>query len=245
MDKMIVYEDNVLLVVHKPPGIATETAKAGKADLVSELKNYRKKKGEETYIGVIHRLDQPVEGLLVFAKNAEAAKKLSARLQDGSLTKKYIALAAGIPSAQEGELIDYLWKDGRTNLSKVVSKDTKGAKEARLCWKLLKHSDSGCKGGSSLIEITLFTGRHHQIRVQMSHAGHPLLGDIKYGSESSIALSKQYGLKSVALLANELRFVHPVSGRHMEFSLGNSCWDMLLNAKPCVNSSNTNCSALK
>ena len=101
---MIVYEDNVLLVVHKPPGIATETAKAGKADLVSELKNYRERKGEETYIGVIHRLDQPVEGLLVFAKNAEAAKKLSARLQDGSLAKKYIALAAGIPSAQEGEL---------------------------------------------------------------------------------------------------------------------------------------------
>ena len=115
MDKMIVYEDNVLLVVHKPVGIATETARGGQADLVSELKNYRKRKGEDTYIGVVHRLDQPVEGLLVFAKDGGTAKKLSGGLQRGTLTKKYAALVAGVPQAPEGELADYLLKDGRTN----------------------------------------------------------------------------------------------------------------------------------
>lgn len=88
MDKMIVYEDNVLLVVHKPAGIATETARVGQADLVSELKNYRKRKGEDTYVGVVHRLDQPVEGLLVFAKDGGTARALSDGLQRGTLTKR-------------------------------------------------------------------------------------------------------------------------------------------------------------
>ncbi len=92
MDKMIVYEDNVLLIIHKPAGIATQTSRIGQADMVSELKNYRKSKGENTYIGVIHRLDQPVEGLLVFAKNQSAAEILSRQIQDNTLKKSYLAL---------------------------------------------------------------------------------------------------------------------------------------------------------
>lgn len=219
MDKMIVFEDNTLLVVHKPAGIATETAKIGQADIVSELKNYRKKKGEDTYIGVIHRLDQPVEGLLVFAKNQKAAKKLSAGLQDRSLCKKYAALVAGVPKTNEGELLDYLLKDGRSNLSKVVSKDTQGAKEAKLHWRLAESFDVEQNQAYSLVEIELFTGRHHQIRVQMSHAGFPLLGDVKYGSDFSKELSKQHGINSTALLANKLALIHPVTGKKMEFSL--------------------------
>lgn len=199
MDKMIVYEDSVLLIVHKPAGIATETAKIGQADLVSELKNYRKKKGEDTYIGIVHRLDQPVEGLLVFAKDARTARKLSDSLQKGSLTKKYVALTAGVPQTQEGVLTDFLVKDGRTNLSKVVLADTPGAKEASLSWKLLAHNDD-----VSLLEIELFTGRHHQIRVQMAHAGFPLLGDLKYGSARGKELSKVYSIHRTALLAYRL-----------------------------------------
>lgn len=131
MDKMIVYEDNVLLVVHKPVGIATETARVGQADLVSELKNYRKRKGEDTYIGVVHRLDQPVEGLLVFAKDGRTAKKLSDELERRVLTKKYAALVAGVPQTPEGELTDYLLKDGRTNLSKVVPRRQKAQRRHR------------------------------------------------------------------------------------------------------------------
>ena len=214
MDKMIVYEDNVLLVAHKPVGIATETARVGQADLVSELKNYRKRKGEDTYIGVVHRLDQPVEGLLVFAKNEKTARKLSDGLQRGTLTKKYAALVAGVPQTPEGELTDYLLKDGRTNLSKVVSKETKGAKEASLYWRILQHNDV-----VSLLEIELYTGRHHQIRAQMAHAGFPLLGDFKYGSAASRELSKNAAVNSTALLAYEIRLTHPVTGKEMDFSL--------------------------
>jgi len=213
MDKMIVYEDNVLLVVHKPAGIATETARVGQADLVSELKNYRKRKGENTYIGIVHRLDQPVEGLLVFAKDGGTAKKLSKELQKGILTKKYVTLVAGVPQMPEGGLTDYLLKDGRTNLSRVVPKEMKGAKEALLHWRILQHDDV-----VSLLEIELYTGRHHQIRVQMAHAGFPLLGDFKYGSASSKELSKQLSVTSTALLAYEIRLMHPVTGKEMEFS---------------------------
>ena len=219
MDKMIVYEDSALLVVHKPAGIATETARIGQADIVSELKNYRKKKGEDTYIGVIHRLDQPVEGLLVFAKNQNVAKKLTNELQDRTLTKKYAALVAGVPAEQEGELTDYLLKDAHTNLSKVVPKGTTGAKEARLHWKLVQNFDSDGSNAYSLVEIELFTGRHHQIRVQMSHEGFPLLGDVKYGSEQSRELSRKLGITNTALLADKLTFIHPQSGKKMEFTI--------------------------
>lgn len=214
MDKMIVYEDNVLLVVHKPVGIATETARVGQADLVSELKNYRKKKGEAAYIGVVHRLDQPVEGLLVFAKDGGTARKLSGELQSGALTKKYVALVAGVLQTQEGKLTDYLLKDGRTNLSRVVPGETNGAKEASLCWRMLRHNDA-----ASLLEIVLDTGRHHQIRAQMAHAGFPLLGDFKYGSALSKELSHRFAVNSTALLAHEIRFEHPDTGKEMEFSL--------------------------
>lgn len=214
MDKMIVYEDNVLLVVHKPVGIATETARVGQADLVSELKNYRKRKGEDTYIGVVHRLDQPVEGLLVFAKDGKTAKKLSDELSEGLLNKKYAALVAGVPQTTEGELTDYLWKDGRTNLSRVVPRETKGAKRASLRWRMLQHSSA-----VSLLEIELYTGRHHQIRVQMAHAGFPLLGDFKYGSEPSKELSNRFAVNSTALLAYNIRLTHPSTGKEMNFSL--------------------------
>lgn len=214
MDKMIVYEDNVLLVVHKPVGIATETARVGQADLVSELKNYRRRKGEDTYIGVVHRLDQPVEGLLVFAKDGKTAKKLSDELQKGNLTKKYAALVAGVPGTAEGELTDYLWKDGRTNLSRVVPKGTKNAREASLHWWILQHNDA-----VALLQIELYTGRHHQIRVQMAHAGFPLLGDFKYGSVSSKELSNRFAVNSTALLAYEIRLTHPSTGKEMNFSL--------------------------
>ena len=214
MDKMIVYEDNVLLVVHKPAGIATETARVGQADLVSELKNYRKRKGEDTYVGVVHRLDQPVEGLLVFAKDGGTARALSDGLQRGTLTKRYAVLAAGVPQTSEGILTDHLLRDGRTNLSKVVPKETKGARKAVLHWQIVRHDDE-----ISLLEIELRTGRHHHIRAQLANAGFPLLGDTKYGSGSSRELSDRYAVNSTALLAYALRLTHPGTGRKMEFLL--------------------------
>ena len=208
MDKMIVYEDKVLLVVHKPAGIATETARVGQADLVSELKNYRRRKGEDAYIGVVHRLDQPVEGLLVFAKDAPTARTLSVSLQKGRLTKKYAALVAGVLDAQEGTLTDMLRKDGRSNLSAVVPSGTEGAKEAALHWKLMRHNEV-----CSLVEIELYTGRHHQIRVQMANASLPLLGDLKYG----IKKPADSPAMQLALCSVKISFIHPKTRKKMEF----------------------------
>ena len=218
MKSTIIYEDNTLMVVRKPAGLATQTARLGQPDLVSELKNYRKSRNEDTYIGVIHRLDQPVEGLLVFAKTHEAANSLSAQLSDRTLVKRYSALICGKPSAPQGTLTDYLQKDARANSSAVVPGTAKGAKSAKLSWKLVK-SFTAEAGEYSLVEIELFTGRHHQIRVQMSNAGHPLLGDTKYGSALSQKISAQAGITSTALIADYIEFVHPQSKKTLSFKI--------------------------
>lgn len=220
MKAVIKYEDDAILVIHKPAGIATETARIGQADVVSELKNYLKAKGKGTYLGMIHRLDQPVEGLLVFAKTPEAAKALMKQLENGTLKKSYAALVPQIESDRDtqGELEDYLLKDARTNLSKVVAAGTQGAKKAKLGWKLLRNIET--KGVQySLVEVEIFTGRHHQIRVQMSHAGMPLLGDSKYGNEASKKLTETVGIRYTALLANRLRVIHPVTKEKMQFEI--------------------------
>ncbi len=220
MKTNIIYEDKEMIVIHKPAGIATQTNKLGQADVVSELKNYLHRSGQGSYVGVIHRLDQPVEGLLVFAKTPQAAKNLSAQLQNGALKKSYSALVPEIdaPLPQEGELTDYLVKDARTNLSRVVDKSTPDAKEARLKW-ICKQTICGQDLSYSLVDVEIFTGRHHQIRVQMSHAGMPLLGDSKYGNEASKALTQKLGLHQTALLARTLTVKHPVTKELMSFEL--------------------------
>lgn len=220
MKAVIQYEDDAIIVIHKPAGIATETARIGQADVVSELKNYLKAKGKGTYLGMIHRLDQPVEGLLVFAKTPEAAKVLTKQLENGTLKKSYAALVPKIESeaVTQGELEDYLLKDSRTNLSKVVAAGTQGAKKAKLGWKLLRNIEA--KDVSySLVEVEIYTGRHHQIRVQMSHAGMPLLGDSKYGNEVSRKLTEALGIRHTALLANRLRLIHPVTKQSVQFEI--------------------------
>lgn len=220
MDKMIVYEDKNIMVIHKPAGIATQTGRLGQADVVSELKNYRKKKGEDTYLGVVHRLDQPVEGLLVFAKDAKSAKELTNQLGNKILNKKYTAqvLLENATEQTSGELRDYLLKDSKTNMSKVVQKGTKDAKEAVLKWKIVKTSEVE-EYKIATVEIELFTGRHHQIRLQMSNAGMPLLGDQKYGSEAAKAITKKLHVRNVGLLADKIEFTHPITGKEMSFSL--------------------------
>ena len=220
MKAIIKYEDDAILVIHKPAGIATETARLGQADIVSELKNYLKSKGKGTYLGMIHRLDQPVEGLLVFAKTPEAAKALTKQLENGTLKKSYTALVLKNEgnAERQGELEDYLLKDARTNLSKVVTANTQGAKKAKLSWKLL-HDIEKEEVAYSLIEVEIFTGRHHQIRVQMSHAGMPLLGDSKYGNETSREITEKLGIRHTALLANRLSVIHPVTKERMQFEI--------------------------
>lgn len=223
--KNIVYEDEQIIVAYKPAGIATQTGRIGQQDMVSELKNYimkeAKEKGKpakEPYLGLIHRLDQPVCGLLVFAKTKSSAASLSHQLETGELQKYYYAIVMGCPKEDKDVLIDYLYKDGRANTSHVVNSDFPEAKKAILEYRkiqtLIALEDNE---QATLLEIKLLTGRHHQIRVQLSNAGMPILGDGKYGSMESKDFSNLSACKNVALCAHKLVFKHPVTGKEMSF----------------------------
>ena len=168
----IIFEDKDIIVCHKPAGIPTQSSRIGTKDMVSILKNHlikntaKKASSREPYIAVIHRLDQPVEGLLVFAKTPAAAKELSRQLTTSGFGKYYRAQALGIFEHNEGTLEDYLVKDGRTNTSRVCEENVPNAKYARLHYKVI-HTDTLPSGEPfSQLEIHLDTGRHHQIRVQ-------------------------------------------------------------------------------
>lgn len=219
----VLFEDNDIIVVYKPTGIATQTARIGQQDMVSELKNYLTKKPEQKgkgvpYLGPVHRLDQPVSGLLVFAKTKEAANLLSRQITEGGFHKYYYALIYGRPVKEEGRLEHYLYKDGKTNMSLVVKKDFPDAKKAVLTYKKIKTMmvlENGQE--ASMIEIELFTGRHHQIRVQMAEEGMSLLGDGKYGTEENKKFSREIGCRNVALCAYKLQFKHPVTNEMMCF----------------------------
>ena len=215
--KYIIYEDKDIIICHKPAGIAVQTARPGEADMESALKNYL----HSPYIGIIHRLDQPVEGLLVFAKNQKAAGALSRQNQGMSMSKIYYAVAAindmeaDVELQKERVLLHYLVKDGKTNTSKVAAEKTREAKKAELVYQVMQTGDSE----TALIRIQLKTGRHHQIRVQLSHIGMPLLGDGKYGSGYSKELSRNKNIKNVALCACSLSFFHPDNKKKMEFMI--------------------------
>ncbi|MEY8522057.1 RluA family pseudouridine synthase [Lachnospiraceae bacterium 38-10] len=208
-DINIIYEDKDILVCRKPAGLPTQSAKVTVPDLVSELRNYLAEK-KESYLGVVHRLDQPVEGLLVFAKNKAAAKKLSEQLKTSSFDKVYYAVAFNQPPVQEGMLEDYMIKDG--SRAKIVPADTPGAKKAVLHYRLI-----AMKKGRALYEVRLETGRFHQIRAQMAHAGMPLLGDKKYADAAINIYSEAHGIKNVALCAFKLKLIHPGTGEEMLF----------------------------
>lgn len=213
MQTKIIFEDNHVLVCYKPAGLATQSGRVGQADVVSELKNYL----ATLYLGVVHRLDQPVEGLLVFAKNPKAAAHLTKQLSAGSLNKQYYARVCGKVEPKEGELVDYLIKDG--NLAKVVDAGASGAKKAVLQYKVVSEEQVADGRRVTLLDIHIDTGRFHQIRVQMSHAGWPLLGDSKYGTEESLALSRERKVRNVALCAYRVEFIHPVTGKHHQYEL--------------------------
>lgn len=228
----IIYEDNSILVCIKPAGVPVQTARPGEADLVSVLKNYRAKNHEEPYIGLVHRLDQPVRGIMVFAKTKKAAAALSRQVSSRQITKEYLAVVCSLPASGEsapgtepalpssGQLHDYLLRDGRTNTSKVVPQGTPGAKEALLSYEVLQ---SCPETGRYLVRITLHTGRHHQIRVQFAHAGFPLYADTKYGQPLP-----EGAYCPIALCSCRLCFSHPGTGKSMDFSLNQEATDLLL-----------------
>ena len=239
MKTKILYEDAHLLVIHKTAGIAVQSARVGQMDVESELRNYiaaaaRKNSAQgnaNPYIGLVHRLDQPVEGLLVVAKTKDAAAKLNKQLAAGSLNKKYLAVVCmgdleDASAEMSGDFIDYMIKDGQvvrimegcnkitTKTSGTKSTATEIPKQARLHYTILQKSDN-----LALADIEIETGRFHQIRCQMAHHGMPLLGDAKYGSSASVALSQSLGIRNVALCANRIVFKHPFNGKFMEFEV--------------------------
>jgi 23S rRNA pseudouridine1911/1915/1917 synthase len=201
--------------------------------MVSELKNYL----HSPYLGVVHRLDQPVEGLLVFGKTREAAAALTRQLEKGTLHKRYQAVVCGKPDTTEGELVDYLYKTA-DNRAQIVSEEqaaATGAKRAVLRYRILGSRNAEDMGDTSnagnmcnvegagtilsLVDIQLLTGRFHQIRAQLAHCGLPLLGDSKYGTELSGAISRELHVRSVALCACELQLQHPVSQERLCFQV--------------------------
>ena len=227
----IIYEDKELLVIRKPAGLATQSAGVGQADVVSELKNYLARtngaKGQP-YLGIIHRLDQPVEGLLVFAKNKNAAavltKQLGGQENSGLLNKQYYAVFCGKPSEKEGVLVDYMYK-GPDGKAVIVAQDSHihnscddtAAKRAVLRYEVLQTVQISTGDVLSLADIHIETGRFHQIRAQMANAGMALLGDVKYGDEKTKECSVKLGVGTVALCAYKLSLIHPVSGKTLCF----------------------------
>lgn len=194
----VIYEDHALLVVRKAAGLAVESRKSTVPDLERELKNERARRGEAPEIFLINRLDQPVEGLVCAAKTKEAAAALSGQLRDGRMKKSYLACVTGeVP--EKGTLTDWLLRDPKTNTTRVVPEGTKGAKRAELHFQ---------RSGEQEAAVELVTGRHHQIRVQLSHAGMPIRGDRKYGGAPGNALM---------LCACRLSFIHPESGERVTF----------------------------
>ena len=206
----ILYEDDYILAVHKEAGIATQTSKLAEKDLYSEVMNYLSSKGLKDKIGIIGRLDQPVSGIVLFAKDSGTTAAFTKLMNEGKLEKYYLVKVYEGPKDNEGTLTDYLKKDAKTNSSLVCSSQENGAKKAILQYKVTEREEK-----EALLEIRLVTGRHHQIRVQCSSAGYPLLGDRKYGSKESVEYSMENNIKTVALRAYKMIFPHPVTGEEM------------------------------
>ena len=204
----IIYEDEAVLVCYKPAGIATQTNRLAQQDMVSRLRNYRAGKGENPYIGLVHRLDQPVEGVMVFAKTPAAAADLSGQVAGRTIGKKYYALSAKEQKmARNGLLRDYLLFDKKANHTQIVSPQTPNAKAAELEYRILAETQE-----EIFFDITLHTGRHHQIRAQLAHMGCPILGDAKYGTGESEGTQ-------LALCSYQLTFAHPATGERLQFEI--------------------------
>lgn len=205
----IIYEDNHLLVVEKPVNISSQEDETGDQDMLTLLKEdlkQRYNKPGNVFLGLVHRLDRPVGGTMVFAKTSKAASRLSEQIRSRGFKKFYFAVVHGTFSHKSGTLHDYLLKDSRSNIVKVVSSSDNGAKEAVLEYEVLKDADN-----FSLVKIELHTGRPHQIRVQFSNIGHPLFGDQKYGAR----LNKPG--QQIALWSAKIILEHPTQKEIMTF----------------------------
>ena len=209
----ILYEDQELIVVKKPVGMESQETHSFSPDLVSEIKkhiHHLSTKKEEPYVGVIHRLDKPVGGIMVYAKTKEAASLLSRQVKENQMQKMYMAVVCGKPVDNVDNFVDYLLKDTGKNMSRIVEKGISGAKRAELRYQVVDTFKE--EELLTLVKIWLITGRHHQIRVQFAGRGLPLWGDHRYNSKFA-------GQKSIALSACELSFLHPKTKKPLTFQM--------------------------
>ncbi len=209
MDELkILHEDNHIIVVLKPQGIPSCGDESGDGNMLDAVKEYIRTaygKPGNVYVGLVHRLDRPTGGVMVFAKTSKAAARLSEQMRSGDFEKKYLAVLSAVPKEPQGKLVNYLKKNAVNNMVYLCPPTTEGAKMASLEYRVAEE-----KGGCALAEIKLHTGRSHQIRVQMAGIGCPVFGDMRYGGERA----KKGNL---ALWAYSLTFTHPVTKERLRF----------------------------
>ncbi|MDQ0058101.1 RluA family pseudouridine synthase [Paenibacillus harenae] len=216
----ILFEDNHLLVVEKPPGIPSQEDETGDADMLTLLKQDLKErynKPGNVFLGLVHRLDRPVGGAMLFAKTSKAASRLSESIRSRSFGKTYVCIVQGIPAVQNATLKHYIRKDNKRNQVTVYNQPAEDAKEAILSFEV-----AAASGKHALVAIRLHTGRPHQIRAQLSHIGYPLVGDLKYGA------AKTAGISDIALWSTSISVEHPVTKEDLLFTSspsGSACWD--------------------
>lgn len=206
----VLHEDNHIIVVMKPQGIPSCGDESGDDNMLEQVRRYVKEKYEKpgnVYIGLVHRLDRPTGGVMVFAKTSKAASRLAEQMRGGDFEKKYLAVLVGTPREPKGTLVNYLKKNPVNNMVYICTQTTDGAKMASLEYSVLEE-----RGGLCLADIKLHTGRTHQIRVQMAGISHPVYGDMRYGGENA----KKGNL---ALWAYSLAFTHPVTKERLRFML--------------------------
>ncbi len=200
------YEDNHLLALYKPAGLLVQGDRTGAPSLLELAKTWLKerchKKGE-AFLGLVHRLDRPVAGVMLFCRTSKAAGRISDQFRSGTVRKRYLAVVIGVPKEPTGYLQNHLERQANRS-SRILPAPTRTSQEARLHYRVV-----AAAGSNSLVEIDLETGRHHQIRVQMAHLGHPLLGDLRYGAATPLAQ------RQIALLATALVIRHPITGAAM------------------------------
>ena len=210
IEPKIIYEDNHIIVVIKPQNIAVQEDESQDIDMLTIIKNFikeRDKKPGNVFLGLVHRLDRPTGGVMVFAKTSKAASRLTEQLKAKNLKKKYFCVVNGRPQILSDRLVTYLKKDAKTNTVSICTKLEEGSKEA-----ILEYNVIETKNKLSLVDINLITGRSHQIRVQMAkQLNLPIYGDFKYGDKDHAG--------HLALWAYELKFVHPISKENMRFTV--------------------------
>ena len=204
----VVYEDNHVIIVHKESGEIVQGDKTGDKPLSETVKDYIRDKYHKpgnVFLGVVHRLDRPVAGLVVFARTSKALSRLNDMFRNGEVHKTYWAITKNKPAEDEGTLVNWIVRNEKQNKSYVYDKEVPGAKRAELKYRVIAHTEN-----YHLLEVHLLTGRHHQIRCQLAHMGCAIKGDLKYAAPRSNPDG------SISLLSREVAFIHPVSKKEIK-----------------------------